>query len=200
MQPGPPLDWPEPPPSYYLLENPWPIAIVLLILGAALVIIAYRTGGRRVKIAAAVVGALAAALVALAYLVTTDREAIDRNTESLVGAAVVPVELDVFRQTLSKDVRLFDRDYQSILDGIQRGLDRWNVRYAYITGLEVDQTGDQGRSYLAVITRLDSNIGGGSTLTRWMLHWKKEPDGAWRVVKIEWLSIGDEPARASDLP
>ena len=200
MTPHGPPDWPQPW-SYYLLENPWPVASCLLAVVAAMMLVGYRSGRRGPRIVAVVAACITSLMVVVASAVTTDREKMVRGTDALVRAAIVPPHIDVFRRMLSKDVALFGRDYDSVLSGIERGLDRWHVQQAFTTNLMVDQAdATHGQTYLAVITRLDTNIGGGSTLTRWLLHWRKESDGVWRVVKIEWLTLNDSPAQAGDLP
>ncbi len=196
-----PDEWPTPWLTHLTLENPWPMLVTLGAIGAGLIVIGRRREQKR-KIVAGIVFAVLGVLIWLAgLLISTDREMMVNRTRLLVKAAVMPVAMEVFGELLSRDVRLFDHDYESILRMIGRAEDRWGVKSAWITNLQVRQDGPQrGVTYLSVITRVDSRYGGGATQTRWLLHWRKETDGLWRLVKIEWIELGDRPAQEGDLP
>lgn len=199
---GPPLDWPPPPPfTHYVMENPWPLAACLFTAAVALLLIGYRRGGAPPRIVAGVIGIATIGFIALSMVIKTDREVMADRTRALVNAAVLPVDIDTFRETLSRESRFFGRDYEQILSTIQTATDHWRVKQAFITNLLARRDGDtRGRTYLSVITRIDTSIGGGSAQTRWLLHWQKEPDGAWRVTRIDWLSLNDRDASEGDLP
>ena len=200
MDHGP--DWPPPPFfTHAFFENPWLLCIGLLTLAAAMALIGYRQARRGPMIAGAAALVLAGIVLLVALMVTTDRERMVQRTRSLVKAAIVPVDLGEFREILSRDVELFGRGYEQIIDTLDRSTHRWRVRQAYITRLKVHQSDEnRGQTYLSVVTRLDTSIGGGSAQTRWLLHWRKEADGAWRITRIEWVSLNDRDARESDLP
>lgn len=196
-----PDNWPAAPVSYYLFENPWGLWGAALIAGVLL----YLHGGRRGKIAlkaiGGAIGGLASLVMLAALLVTTDREIMEEQTRTLVNSAVAPIKMENFRNLLSRDVTLFDRGYEQILASLERATGRWAVDQVWITNLLThQQDADHGRTYMSLITRGSSGIGGGSMQSRWLLHWRYESDGIWRVHKIEWVSLGDSPATPQDLP
>ena len=195
-------DWPPPPLlTHYLLESPWLVCVTLLTVAAALALIGWRGGQRRPMIASAIAACLAGVLFLVAMLVQTDRERMAQRARAMVDAAASPVNLELFGETLSEDATFFGRDRDAILGMLQRSAHRWQVSQAYITRLEVHQDdATRGQTYLSIITRLNTSFGGGSAQTRWLLHWRKEPDGVWRIRRIEWLSLNDRDAREGDLP
>lgn len=195
-------DWPPPPLlTHWLLESPWLVCIALLTVAVALWLVGWRRAQRRPVIAGAIAAVLAGIVLLIAALVETDRERMARRTRELVRAAVTPVNLDTFRETLSENASFFGRDREQIVSTLERSAGRWRVRQAYITRLETHQDDEShGQTYFSVITPLDTSFGGGSAQTRWLLSWTKEPDGQWRVTRIKWLTLNDRDARESDLP
>jgi hypothetical protein len=195
-------DWPDPPlVTHAIFESPWLVCIALLTTAVALTLVGYRRAQRGPVLAGAVAAGLAVLVVVIASLVTTGRERMLDRTRKLVQAAIVPVNLDAFGEILSRDVEFFGRGYDQILATLDRSTDRWRVRQAYITRLAVHQDSEtRGQTYLSVVTRLDTSLGGGSAQTRWLLHWRRESDDRWRISRIEWLTLNDRDAREGDLP
>lgn len=185
-----------PPPVWQslLLEQPWPLAIVLLVIGALLRTVGRRTGKRgltRVALGAVV---LAAGVVALAYFVETGREAVRRLTLELVES-VDPMDSAAVDALLADDVRVTGPQGRVIVESgaVRRRLASANERYRVsshrIRDLNVWAEGEAGRAELALYSQVNAT----PALTRWGLWWEKR-GGAWRVTEIRWLRYqGGEP-------
>jgi hypothetical protein len=189
------MDVPSPPVwQSLLLEQPWPLAVLLLVVGVVLRSVGRRTGRRGLRRAALVSVLLAAGVVALAYFVETGREAVRRHTLGLVDA-VEPLDADRVSALLADDVRVTGPRGRVLVDSgdVRRRLQSANRRYSVashrVRDLDVWAAGDEGRAMLALYSQINET----PALTRWGLWWEKQ-DGAWRVTEIRWLSYqGREP-------
>lgn len=196
-----PDNWPSTPLGYYIMENPWVLWGSVAVSGVLLFLQGVRREKKKLKLLGSAMCVLSLLVMLAAVVITTDREVMSGQTRLLVNAAVSPVRIETFRRLLSQDVTLFDRDYDYVIASLERASGRWEVEQAWIANLLTHrQDGSHGRTYISLITRGQSGLGGGSIQTRWLLHWRKESDGHWRVIKIEWISLGDSPATPGDLP
>ena len=160
--PAPPL-W-----QSLLLEQPWPLAVVLL---------------------------LAAIVVTLAYTVETGREAVERRTLELVRTAS-PVDASALAGLLARDVVIAGPTGDVVIEGeavheqIVTAHDRYGVADHRVRDLDAWASGQQGRVMLALYSTVSST----PALTRWGLFWEKREGEPWRIVEVRWLSYqGQEP-------
>lgn len=189
------MDIPAPPVwQSLLLEQPWPLAILLLVIGVILRTIGRRTQRRGFTRVALVAVLLAAGVVALAYFVETGREAVHRRMMALVEA-VEPLDTAALGDLLSDRVRVTDPQGRVVVERgevrqrLESSQHRYDVGSHRVRDLSVWAGGEEGRAMLA----LYSNINSTPALTRWGLWWEKQ-DGQWRITEIRWLSYqGREP-------
>lgn len=189
------MDIPAPPVwQSLLLEQPWPLAILLLVIGVILRTIGRRTQRRGFTRVALVAVLLAAGVVALAYFVETGREAVHRRMMALVEA-VKPLDTAALGDLLSDRVRVTDPQGRVVVERgevrqrLESSQHRYDVGSHRVRDLSVWAGGEEGRAMLA----LYSNINSTPALTRWGLWWEKQ-DGQWRITEIRWLSYqGREP-------
>ncbi|MFW5681819.1 MAG: hypothetical protein ACOC1G_02325 [Phycisphaeraceae bacterium] len=189
------MDIPPPPVwQSLLLEQPWPLAILLLVIGVILRTIGRRTQRRGITRVALVAVVLAAGVVALAYFVETGREAVHQRMMALVKA-VEPLDSTAMRDLLSQDVQVTGPRGRVIVESgeVHRRLESSQQRYGVgshrVRDLDVWAHGGEGRAMLALYSEINNT----PALTRWGLWWEKQ-DGVWRIVEIRWLSYqGREP-------
>lgn len=189
------MDIPAPPLWQNLLfEQPWPLAVLLLVVGVVLRTVGRRTGRRGLRRAALVSVLLAAGGVALAYFVETGREAVRRHTLGLVDA-VEPLDADRVSALLADNVRVTGPRGRVMVESgeVRRRLASANRRYSVashrVRALDVWAAGDEGRAMLALYSQINAS----PSLTRWGLRWEKQ-GGTWRITEIRWLSYqGREP-------
>ncbi|RMH27296.1 MAG: nuclear transport factor 2 family protein [Planctomycetota bacterium] len=178
-------------------EQPWPAVVALLVIGLLAAVMLIRRG----RVARAVVidtaaTALAAGLIVSATVVTTDHERVRAGSRGLVAAALAGDESRV-GEILAPDARLTAAGASSV--GLQRDAvlaavralpGRAPTRGHAIVDLTASVDGaNAARSRLVVRTDFR---GGGPAFSAWQLNWRLDPGGAWRVTRIEALSINGQ--------
>lgn len=188
--------------THYVLENPWPAGIVLLAIAAVLAWTALRDGRRgRLKIAAGI-ALLALAIVATSMLVTTSGERAEALTVSLVDAAVaadVPAVMAHFAPQAVMSFASprnpgFEIDYIARqAEGLQR---QWRVESNHISMLDAYTiSADEARVDLGCVT----DIGRGTVPSTWVLRFRRQPDGSFKIDHITLISIMGQRASPDQL-
>lgn len=179
----------------HLLEEPWSLAIGLVVVAlAAHFILRSRGMGRAGLLCAGVGVLLAAAVVALASMVQTPREMLLADTRRLVEAAYAADEATV-AALLDTDVRLqvlqraSDRNRTYMLEQVRSRLpERYHVSSIDIRGVRaaVNSAG-AGQSQISVTAQTTL----GPIPTVWLLSWRQSrPDAPWKVYHIQAQQIG----------
>lgn len=191
--PGPPLF------EGLFLVNPLPTALAVIVLG----IVAFEALRRRAKgraaIACFVFGVLVGGAILLTgRLIVTDHEVIREHTERFVRLAAEG-DRDRLEEMVSPRVALViayedaARSADWLLDSVEdvgRLIVRQSSRWR---GAEV-RTPTTARGRITLHTEMRHS--GSSIPSTWDFVWQRGEDGAWRVVKIEALSIqGRKPWR-----
>lgn len=175
----------------WVLEEPIPALIILVLAGVIAFVLLNRAGrGRDAMLAAAGGIFLGAGVWALALLVQTDREGLRaeaaRAVSLLMASDVQGVE-GMLADGVS--VRLVGRDTQetkaSILEHIRRGT---VLRYVRPTGWSI--SGDRaviegesrGKTQMRVVveTEIAGRVG-----SWWLIHWQRDASGRWRIREVE---------------
>lgn len=184
--------------QHYLLENPWPTAIVLAVCGLVVAAILNRQGQSRRAVLTAVGLFLAAgAVVATSSLVTTTREALIHRTRLLIDAAA-RADTESLRDMLASDADLRaafltgDWGRDRLLDGVQRYLGqqypiqshREDSARAIIDGPNAARTQIHVVVRAKEATMYDVPVG-----SWWRIEWRKDADGVWRVRGLECLQL-----------
>ncbi len=188
--------------SELLLENPWPLVVVLVGLGAVLRVVGRRRGQGGAVTASWVAFALAVGVNLLAYFVQTTREALIERSGDLVEATS-PLDAAAIGRLVAPTATLLGPDgtYYDTLDvaGITRRLERYDLPVN-----KLREVAAEGRSATAGTSTIDvsSQLGGYPNRTVWRIEWRRDPagtdgaDGGWRAVSFTWLEWNRQPPPA----
>lgn len=186
----------------YIFEQPWPLAGVLLVVAVAYFL---KGKGRIRTIGAPVALALAIAVVAAGSLVTTAGEHIKASTRALVAAVAIG-NLTVLDAELEDSAKLYSFLHNdgitktAILDEVTQRF-RAGAPYAIkehsIIDLAAARDGTNvGRALVKV--RVIPEAAGFPFFSWWLLDYRRDDKGRWRVVRMEpqsMTSVKDARAR-----
>jgi hypothetical protein len=198
---------PEPPPvglfTRYVLENPYPLGLLLVALAAGFAWKALQTERPQRLRSAAVLAGLGAAVLVAGALVVTAGERARRVTMAVVEAAVA-ADVSGAAALFADDARLSfgspnnpglpRRDIETRIDQLDG---RYRIQANQVTMLRAyTETSDRATVHLACRTTLERGFG--PTPTQWVLRVQRQGDGAWKIAHVTWISYaGRSPA--SDL-
>ena len=185
----------------YVLENPYPLGVGLLVVALIVGWLGLRDG-RSDRIAISMVSLLlAAGVLAAGLLVATSGERARRVARQLVDAAVSK-DLVGAANLLADDAQFqlgsvtnisHDRDF--IIAGLSRFAGRYTIRDNKITMLNgYSESRDAATVHLACWT--EANDYGMHTPSQWVLRIERQDDGTWKVTRITCISISGEPPPA----
>ncbi len=182
----------------YVLENPYPLALVLLALAGGLAWTAVRNERRDRLRAGGALAILGVAVLLLGAVVVTSGEHARRITRALVEAAVaadVSAAMQLFADeaTLSFG-RATNPGYATdeIHWRLERLDDQWRIESNRITMLRsYSESSDAATVHLACLTMLTR--GYGATPTQWVLRIQRQPGGGWKIAHVTWVSINRHP-------
>ncbi len=187
--------------AYYILENPWPLAIGLAICGIVAMLVLQRRGQAREGKAAITAALLLATLVAgLGLGITTQREILRSRTRELVGltAAAKTTEL---RDLLTEQARIGTfmtyfggvRGREEVLTSVRKYLgDQFPLESHEIGPVQAVVDGpNMARTQVRVWVKLhkDQQMYGGSIGAWFRIDWTREGDGPWRAAAISIMQI-----------
>lgn len=188
----------------YVLENPWPLGIALLIACAICVYIAMQRDDRRIF-----TGALGAAILAIAILVLgltyeTTAESAARATKTFVQAAV-DGRTDDMIATLDPSATLHLGGPESpgiSLDELERDirtLDRTNrIESNRMSALRFGSNeADTAVTKFTCVTITESSYG--PVQSKWMIQWRRDSKGIWRIRRLTAIEIAGKTPRGSAL-
>ena len=191
---------PEPPDSnvltQHMLENPWPLGLILLAAGIYLLWSGSRDGLlNKMKVGGAL-GAIGSAILIIGYVVVTPGEHAKVVTRKLVKAAVANDAATALSLFSSEAVFAFTSPknpgigYEFISTQLNRLGDRYTIDSNTITMLRgYTESSDAGVTHLACIT----HVQGFPTASRWVVRVKKQPNGTWEIVHLTCVAINDRP-------
>lgn len=192
------MDIPSPPLWQNLLfEQPWPLAMVLLVIAVVLRMAGRSRGSRPLRWSAVAAVAIGAGVVGLAFAVDTGREAVRRLTLDLVDATA-PLDAARVSQLLAEDVRVTGPGGGVVLAGdevharLKAIDDDFAIKAHRVRDVKAWAKGTEGLAGLALYTEVSVT----PTLTRWRLEWEKT-GGAWRVTEVRWLSLNGSTPQTS---
>jgi hypothetical protein len=189
----------------FVLENPWPLAVVLVIVAATIFRLAVHRDDRRLLIPAATVFIVAGVTLVIGLLVETSGEAAADRTRAFVAAAS-DGRIDEMLVSLDPDATLHIGRIESPglpIEELRRMIDalgsRHRIEQNTITLLNSVGTGSNTALVeLACLTRTTSSLG--TVPTRWLLEWDRG-SGDWQVRSITAISIaGRTPTGRQVLP
>lgn len=164
-------------------ENPWPLAILLLLAAAVVVGVATRTGRGKLLLLGAALLLLAAMLFLLDALVETPAEQVTALVGRLAAAAQAsdpaPI-IDALSRTYNHGG--FDRD--RLAAAVRRELGLYHARAVAVNGLEATGDEHEATTRFVVVT---SGVYAGYAVNHYALRlaifWRRE-EGQWRIVGI----------------
>ena len=182
----------------FLLENPYPVGLVLLAVAGGLLWTGLREG-RRDRMVVGLIGlVLAASVLAVGAIVVTSGERARRVTIELVEAAVAADVVDVMSHFAAEATFAFASPTNPgfPLDYIRQQASRLEAQYRIesnrITQLKVYSTsGDSAIVHLACSTTADRGFG--PTPTQWVLQMQRDDQGDFKIVHITWISLAGNP-------
>jgi hypothetical protein len=192
---------PEPPDvglfTRFVLENPWPVALALLLAASWLAWTGLREGlGRRVKVAAglALVGA---AVLVTGLMVDTAGERAETITRALVDAAVQkdsPTAMTLFSTDAvfsagSPNNPGFGIDF--ITERFDRLATHYTIESNSMTTLRgYTKSTDEATVHLACLTTVSPFPY--PTASRWVIQVQRQPDGSWKITRLTCVSINEQ--------
>jgi hypothetical protein len=201
---------PDPPPvslvTRYVLENPYPVAVLLVCLAGGLLWRLSTSQGassavqRRYLFAGLLAAAAAVAVFVTGTLIVTSGEQARALTRRLVEAAAVGDVAGCFAE-ISLDARLTfgaatnPAHSRAAIDQRVSRLDgRYRLEDNDITMLDAYSRGAD-RAVVHLACRTTPAAGYGPVFTQWVLECERQPDGAFQVTHIRWVTInGRSPA------
>jgi len=187
-----------------LLEDPWPLALTLLVVAAVVVFLAFQRANTRLLRFAGLAVLLAVGVFLLAKFVITTTEHILENTRKLVSYTA-PLQLADFKALVDPRVVVLVEETanpepiagRDVFDSLEKTVESSPLEKQTIVAIEADvKSDDEAVSSFDVRTNLR---GGGMFITRWTLTWRRQGDNAWRVVEVRWLPcphpVGVQPSR-----
>ena len=197
---------PDPPPvglfTQYVLENPYPLGLLALVVAAVLAWTALRVGRPERVVAAGILAVIGAGILLVGTFVVTSGEHARRVVLEVVDAAVAG---DVVTAGA-----LFTDDATLALgsptnpgyprDRIERGLDQLAGRYRIadnqVTILDgFTESSRQATVHLGCRTTPEGGFGPVPTL--WVLRVELQPDGTWKISRVAWVGFA---GRTPDSP
>jgi hypothetical protein len=177
----------------YVFENPWPLSLILLVVAIVAGWTGLREGMPRRVSLAGVLGALAAAILLIGFLVETSGERAKSLVRDFVEA-VVRKDLVVASghiadaavlSAVSPDNPGLDAD--AILEGLCNFTTRYTIESNDITMLRgFTEDSETATVHLGCYTIVDF-----PTISKWVLQVRKHPDGEWKITRITCISIND---------
>ncbi len=178
----------------YVLENPFPLGLLLLALGAALARTGLRTGRRPRLVTAAVAAAVGAAVLLAGTTIETAGEHARRVVLEAVDAAVA-ADVAGITALLADDAVLslaspnnpgYPRD---AIDRRLAGLaGKYRIGSNRITSLEAATVSRQ-RGEVNLACRTELELGFGPVPTSWVIQVDRRPDGSWKITRVTWLTL-----------
>ena len=179
----------------FVLENPWPLGIVLLAIAVFIAWRGLREGMRnRVRIAV-VLATLGGVVITAGSLVTTSGEHGKQVTRALVEA-VVSEDLVGGLALFSDDAEMRAGSPQNPgvgIDVIQRQFsllaDRYTIESNSITRLRgYSISADEAEVRLACLTYVSAI----PNTSQWILRVRRMPEGQWRITRLTCVAINDQ--------
>jgi hypothetical protein len=181
----------------YILENPWPLGMILLAVAGVLAWKGFREGmATRLRVAAALAAAGAVVLVTGIMVVTSGEHAV-QTTRALIES-VVREDLVAADRLLSDDAAITigspsnpGQDKFFILSSLEDFATRESVESNSITAergySESSNVGIVHLSCTTIVERFPY-----PTLSRWIMRVERQTDDQWRVTRMTCISINNQ--------
>lgn len=168
--------------SYYLLENPWPVAGLLFVAGILAAGVWFTRRRKAVLIVAGGLVVASVALVLAATLVLTDREQINDNLAAICRDAEQG-RLDATQTYLDDRVGIGIPlvGKKELLGWARQALDSYHPRQIKLRNLNTLVAGLNATTTTGMLAELPEY---GMINLDWRFQWAKRPQG-WRIIRVE---------------
>ena len=184
----------------FLLENPYPVGLVVLAVAGGLLWTGLREG-RRERLLVGLIGiAVAAAVLTIGAVVVTSGERARKVTIELVEAAVAANVVDVMSHFGDEATFAFASPTNPgfPLDYIRQQAVRLESQFS-IESNRITQLKAYSVSKDSAIVHLGCSTtaaqGYGPTPTQWILQIERDDQGDYKIVHITWISLAGNPPR-----
>ena len=178
----------------WILDNPWPLAIMMLLAAIGLFLLAVQRDDRRLLKVALSGGAAGLLVLAIGLMVETAGESARLETRRFVQAAV-DGRVDDMLDTLDEEATLhvarvenpgFPRsNLENALDGLRS---RHRIEENSITVLDSAESPD-GTVWIDLACMTQTNSTMSWVPSRWILEWQRSDAGDWRIRSITAMKI-----------
>lgn len=185
--------------SDLLFDTPWWLPTIIIAVG----LFAFLSGNKRtilkLRNAGLIVVGVGLLLVAVSYVVDTDKEKVVKRSRELVKD-VEGREWDAAGKLMAPDIRFTGagRDYKTseeLITGARAATDAVGLNSATVTSVTPTVLGRTITTELHMFT--DTNkLAGQQIPSTWQLTWEKRPDQGWVVTEIRLLSVANTSAEA----
>jgi len=181
-----------PPPSLieaFVLENPWPI-VIGLIIAANVIWLGWRYRSTRPALAGAIMCVvLAIGVGVLGQVVETSAEIVQRQTRAFVEA-VMDGDVQTTSTLIGDSARLqvLGQDLGFDADEIRALVARADEAIATNAIRLIDGAATGRETADSVLDQRTSSAAGFAVPNQWRLQWKRTGPGRWQIVTINWLS------------
>ena len=181
-----------------VLENPYPIAVVAIAVGAGLLISGLREGLRNRQRIGILGISVAIAVLIIAWSVTTSGEHAKALTRSLVEATAQADALKVMSHFTSDATMSISSPTNPgyPIDFIEAQAIRLESKFS----IESNRIGSlkgftQSANSAIVHLSCSTTIAGGyaATPSRWVLRIERQDDNSWKIVHLTWVSLLNRP-------
>jgi ketosteroid isomerase-like protein len=180
----------------YVLENPWPLGIGLLLVAAWLAWSGFREGLKSRQQYAAVFGLFGIAVLVIGHYVVTSGEHAKALTRSLVDAVVSHDSVGALSMFTNDAVFTVGSPnnpgygIDMIRDLLDRVAPRYPIESNTITMLRgYPEDSDLATVHLACL----STVSGYPSVSQWVLQVRRQHDGSWKITRLTCVSINDRP-------
>ena len=179
----------------FVLENPWPLGLLVLAIAAVLIWLGLCDGRSDRLKAGGVFALLGLIVLAIGIITTTAGEHGRRIARQLVERAVagdVTGAMNLFTTDAVLTIGRLDNpgsELTVIQSGLQQLASEYKVESNYVTDLDAfSESGNVARVYLACLT----DAGFGYTPSRWILIIRRQPDDSWKIERITCVDINGQ--------
>jgi hypothetical protein len=190
--------------SDLLFDTPWWLPTIIIAVGLFVFLSGNKRSLTRVRnVGLAVVGA-GLLLIAVSYLVDTDKEIVIARSKELVKD-VEGREWDKAKALMAPDVRFdgYGRDYEGrdlLIDGGRVAVEEAGLNSATVTKVTPTVVGPTITSEFRVFAD-STKLAGQQIPSDWTLTWEKRPEQGWAVKEIRATPVTFDPqAGRTQLP
>lgn len=182
-----------------LFHSPLPLVVVLLAVAGVLRVLASRRRNPKFNYGAMTAVLVAVGVFLLAHFVETDHERLAARTRQLIQATA-PLDAAALDELLAQGVVLTGPGGQAwlredqIRGELERTIQRFPIKEQAIRSLGAEVTSaNRGLTLVALATTMQESLYGAPIRSLWLLHWRRDADGPWRVAEIQWLEFQHQP-------